>query len=69
MHGCQSCTEACPYDAIDFDEGKDIAWKCNLCNSRVDSGLIPACADNICLAHCIYFGDPEGIKQKIGKGA
>jgi hypothetical protein len=22
----------------------------------VDRGLVPACADNICPAHCIYFG-------------
>jgi hypothetical protein len=22
----------------------------------VDQGLVPACADNICPAHCIYFG-------------
>jgi len=57
--GCQSCIEACPYDAIDFDHHKNIAQKCNLCHHRVDHGLIPACADNVCLAHCIYFGDPN----------
>jgi hypothetical protein len=21
----------------------------------VDNGLVPACADNVCLAHCIHF--------------
>jgi Fe-S-cluster-containing dehydrogenase component len=62
--GCQSCIEACPYDAIDFDDEEGIAQKCNLCHHRVDQGLIPACADNVCLAHCIYFGDPEEIKQQ-----
>ena len=62
--GCQSCIEACPYDAIDFDDEEGIAQKCNLCHHRVDKGLIPACADNVCLAHCIYFGDPEEIKQQ-----
>lgn len=55
--GCLSCIEACPYDAIDFDSVKGIAQKCNLCHHRVDQGLIPACADNICLAHCIHFRD------------
>ena len=54
--GCQSCIEACPYDAIDFDRQKGIAQKCNLCHHRVDFGLIPACADNVCPAHCISFG-------------
>ena len=51
--GCQLCIEACPYDAITLDSTKGIAQKCNLCHHRVDKGLYPACADNICLAHCI----------------
>jgi Fe-S-cluster-containing dehydrogenase component len=53
--GCMSCLDACPYDAISFDEEKNVATKCNLCHHRVDAGLIPACADNVCLAHCIHF--------------
>ncbi len=65
--GCQSCIEACPYNAIGFDEEKQTASKCNLCHHRVDNGLIPACADNVCLAHCIYFGDPASIEEQIGK--
>ena len=63
--GCQACIEACPYDAIAFDINKSIAQKCNLCHYRVDNGLLPACADNVCLAHCIYFGDPDEIQQII----
>jgi Fe-S-cluster-containing dehydrogenase component len=55
--GCQACLEACPYDAIDFDPQKGVAQKCNLCHHRVDHGLIPACADNVCLAHCIDFAE------------
>ncbi|MFO7600705.1 MAG: 4Fe-4S dicluster domain-containing protein [Candidatus Desulfacyla sp.] len=58
--GCGSCVEACPYDAIALDGVNDIARKCNLCHHRVDRGLVPACADNVCPAHCIYFGDPDG---------
>jgi len=63
--GCQLCIEVCPYKAIAFDKDKGIAQKCNLCHHRVDQGLIPACADNVCLAHCIYFGDPDEIKKMI----
>jgi Fe-S-cluster-containing dehydrogenase component len=62
--GCESCIEACPYEAIAFDPDKGIAQKCNLCHHRVDKGLLPACADNICLAHCIFFGEPEEIGQR-----
>jgi Fe-S-cluster-containing dehydrogenase component len=53
--GCQICIGACPYDAIAFDDQKEIARKCNLCHHRVDAGLMPACADNVCPAHCISF--------------
>ena len=62
--GC-CCIQACPYDAIAFDERSGIARKCNLCYNRVTNGLYPACADNVCLGHCIYFGDLAGIEKKI----
>lgn len=65
--GCGSCMEACPYDSITFDAEINKALKCNLCFERVDNGLYPACADNVCLAHCIYFGDPEEIRDTIDK--
>lgn len=54
--GCRACGDACPYEAIAFDPEKEIAQKCNLCFHRVDQGLIPACADNVCPGHCIHFG-------------
>jgi Fe-S-cluster-containing dehydrogenase component len=53
--GCGSCVGECPYGSIAFDEALEKARKCNLCHHRVDQGLLPACADNICLAHCIHF--------------
>jgi Fe-S-cluster-containing dehydrogenase component len=53
--GCQACIDACPYEAIVYDDGKAVAQKCNLCYHRIDRGLLPACADNVCLAHCISF--------------
>ncbi|MBL7203651.1 MAG: 4Fe-4S binding protein [Desulfobacteraceae bacterium] len=62
--GCELCIEACPYNAISFDADKDVAQKCNLCYERVDQGLIPACADNVCLAHCIHFEIEEKPKPK-----
>ncbi len=65
--GCRLCIESCPYDSISFDEDKMLAQKCSLCSPRVTKGLIPACADNVCPAHCIYFGDPEEIEEMTGK--
>lgn len=53
--GCRACVAECPYEAIAFDDAQGIASKCNLCHHRVDQALIPACADNVCPAHCIHF--------------
>jgi Fe-S-cluster-containing dehydrogenase component len=53
--GCSLCLEACPYQAISYEAEQGKARKCNLCHHRVDKGLLPACADNICLGHCIVF--------------
>lgn len=53
--GCQLCMTVCPYEAIAFDSANSVARKCNLCHHRVDQGLYPACADNVCLAHCIHL--------------
>ncbi len=63
--GCGLCVDACPYDAIAFDDERGVARKCNLCAHRVDHELLPACADNVCPSHCIYFGDPEVIHREI----
>lgn len=63
--GCQACIEVCPYGAIAFDAENNRATKCNLCHHRVDKGLMPACADNVCLAHCIHFGNADEINQLI----
>ncbi len=62
---CDLCPPACPYDAIVFNARLGVTQKCNMCHGRIDAGLIPACADNICLAHCIYFGDPAQIRESI----
>jgi Fe-S-cluster-containing dehydrogenase component len=63
--GCRNCLEMCPYAVIGFDEAGEKAFKCNMCRHRVEQGLIPACADNVCLAHCIYFGDADEIRALI----
>lgn len=51
-------------DAIRINGDSMITEKSNLCYHRVDEGLIPVCADNVCPAHGIYFGGPNEIAQK-----
>ena len=65
--GCETCLQECPYDAIAFDAKEQVARKCNLCYHRVDQGLFPACADNVCLAHCIYFDVPAEIEKILAE--
>ncbi len=65
--GCGLCMDECSYDAIELDSERGVARKCNLCSERVSGGLIPACADNVCLGHCIYFGDPDKIREEIAR--
>lgn len=42
-NGCKNCIEACPFDAMQFDEQKGIAEMCNMCVHRIDKGLEPSC--------------------------
>ena len=46
--GCKSCVDACPYDAIFFNESLNIAQKCTGCAHLLDGGewKIPRCADS-----------------------
>jgi Fe-S-cluster-containing dehydrogenase component len=63
---CGTCRiQAGPYKAIVFDEHSEKTQKCDLCYPQVTNGLYPACADNVRLAHGIYFGDPAEIEEKV----
>ncbi len=46
--GCRQCIAACPYGAMYMNELTRKAGKCNLCASRVQSGIEPNCVQ-----HCI----------------
>jgi len=67
-NGCRDCIEACPLGAMQFDEEKGVAQKCDLCVGKLDNGLQPACVA-ACPSHCIYFGDIEEVTRRVGKDA
>ncbi len=53
--GCRNCVEACPYRAIYFNEGLNIAQKCTGCAHLLDDGWKePRCAD-ACPTNAIRF--------------
>jgi anaerobic dimethyl sulfoxide reductase subunit B (iron-sulfur subunit) len=41
--GCRYCEMACPFGAPSYDNTGGVMTKCDLCTSRRDRGLAPAC--------------------------
>jgi len=64
--GCQTCLGACPYGAIEFNDAKDKAEKCNLCGHRIEDGLEPFCAI-CCEGQAIHFGDFNDPHSNVSK--
>jgi Fe-S-cluster-containing dehydrogenase component len=62
--GCKACVEACPFGAMQYDEDREIAMKCDLCIERLEAGEEPACK-KACPAHCIFFGDMKGLSDEV----
>jgi carbon-monoxide dehydrogenase iron sulfur subunit len=55
--GCGECIKACPFGAADFNDEKDVAFICDLCDGE------PVCVD-----HCIYgaltFEPVQSVAQR-----
>ena len=65
--GCRNCVEACPYHAIYFNEGLNIAQKCTGCAHLLDDGWKePRCAD-ACPTNVIRFLDEDEAQKLIGR--
>ncbi len=66
--GCKACVDACPYNAIFFNESLNIAQKCTGCAHLLDGGewKIPRCADS-CPTEAIKFGEEKDFKDLIAK--
>jgi Fe-S-cluster-containing dehydrogenase component/formate-dependent nitrite reductase membrane component NrfD len=65
--GCQSCMQACPYDALYLDPTTHTAAKCNFCAHRIEMNLEPACVI-VCPTRAIIAGDidnPESEASQI----
>ncbi len=62
--GCGACVEACPYGAIQIDDERGTAEKCNLCSHRVLAGQEPFCA-LCCEGQAIHFGDLNDPSSRV----
>jgi len=63
--GCKYCVMACPFNVPGYSEETGTVRKCNLCESRLGEGNIPACAE-ACPAGAVEFGNYEELLAKAG---
>lgn len=64
--GCRLCIDICPYDVINYDENKEVVWKCTLCHHRIDEGLEPFCVI-CCEDEALFFGDLNDPESQVSK--
>jgi Fe-S-cluster-containing dehydrogenase component len=65
--GCRNCVDSCPYGAIYFNEGLNIAQKCTGCAHLLDDGWKePRCVD-ACPTQALKFGDESEFEELIEK--
>jgi Fe-S-cluster-containing dehydrogenase component/formate-dependent nitrite reductase membrane component NrfD len=64
--GCKSCMQACPYDALYIDPGRNTAAKCNFDASRVEMGYKPAC-EVVCPTQAILSGNLDDPNSQISR--
>lgn len=65
--GCKLCIDACPLEAIYFNEQLNIAQKCTGCAHLLDNGWkVPRCVD-ACPTEAIKFGEESELKDLIDK--
>ena len=62
--GCRECLEACPFGAMQFDDDREIAVKCDLCIERLQNNQRPACIQ-ACGTQCIFGGDTTALHARI----
>ena len=64
--GCSSCLQACPYEALYFNQDSGVAEKCHFCAHRVEVGLKPACVV-VCPEGAILAGDMEDLNSEVAQ--
>jgi tetrathionate reductase subunit B len=65
--GCRNCLDVCPYDAIFYNDGLNLAQKCTGCAHLLDDGWVePRCAD-ACPTGALKMMDEDEAKKLISK--
>ena len=65
--GCRKCVDACPYQAIYFNEDMYLAQKCTGCAHLLDKGWKePRCVE-FCPTNALIFGDLDDPNSEISQ--
>ena len=65
--GCESCAQACPYDAPQLDKVRKIMTKCDGCFDRLSDDKKPVCVE-ACPMRALDFDTMENLEAKYGRG-
>ena len=66
--GCKECVTACPFDIPRYDRAADKIYKCDLCLTRIQAALEPACV-KACPTGALKFGDKADMLKLAHKRA
>jgi len=61
--GCSYCASYCPFGVPKIDQERNKSTKCDLCNDRIEAGMVPSCAQT-CTADAIVFGTREEMVKE-----
>ena len=61
--GLGTCSRACPFGAMQFDDDGEAAVKCDLCIDRLNAGMAPACS-SVCGTQCIAWGSTRKLSER-----
>ncbi|NLN38503.1 MAG: 4Fe-4S dicluster domain-containing protein [Smithella sp.] len=61
--GCKECIAACPFDVPRHDAATDKVYKCDLCYSRIEQSVPPACVKS-CITKALTIGPKDAMIKK-----
>ena len=64
--GQREIVDACPYNAVSWNDEKDLPQKCTFCVHRIQSSKIPRCVQ-ACPSNALIFGDLDDKESEVSK--
>lgn len=64
--GCQTCKNACPFQANNFNAEMRVMDKCTICSQRREKDEKPACV-NVCPGGALHYGDINDPNSEVSK--